>query len=183
MPEHKAIPVRRYAEGQIIEYTSFAMGGYSVGQVVRYADQAEQNKPADPQVYIRTRSGGRPFSVRESQLRAPRYVAHFTPEVWVNNQAVEAEPDGPRKWDCTEHAKRNRDYLARLEAHSGALDQPEGAVDNDDVFKDDPAAPAWVHAWRGPFTIRITRKPSVEQAAGTVHEQAGAAAHQERNDD
>ncbi|MEU6719754.1 hypothetical protein ABZ897_50580 [Nonomuraea sp. NPDC046802] len=138
MPEHKAISGRRYAEGQIIEYTSFAMGGYSVGQVVRYADQAEQDEPADLRVYIRTRSGGRPFWVREGQLRAPRYVAHFTPEVWVNHQAIEADPDGPQKWDCTEHAKRNRDYLTRLEAHSEALDQPEGAVDNDDVCKEEP---------------------------------------------
>ncbi|HSR83480.1 MAG TPA: hypothetical protein VLM11_04795 [Streptosporangiaceae bacterium] len=57
----------RYADGQVIEYTSFDPSGYSVGQVVRYA--GEQDNPADQRVYIRARSGGDPFAVRESQLR------------------------------------------------------------------------------------------------------------------
>ena len=116
---------------------------------------------------------------QQSQLRNPRYVAHFTPEAWVNDQAVEADPEGPQEWDCTEHAKRNRDYLARLEAHSEALDQPGGAVDNDDVFKSDPGAPAWVRDWRGPFTIRISRKLAEEDAGPGIFEAilaAGAAA-------
>jgi len=59
----------RYADGQIIEYTSFGLSGYSVGQVVRYADETEQDNAADLLVYIRARSGGTPFPVRESQLR------------------------------------------------------------------------------------------------------------------
>ena len=179
MPK-KAIPqVRRYGDGQVIEYTSFAMGGYSVCQVVRYAALDEQDDPANPLVYIRTRVGEKPFRVRESQLRAPRYTARFTPEAWVNDQAVEADPEGPQEWDCTEHARRNRDYLTRLEACSESLDGPEGAVDNDDVFKDDPAAPTWVRGWRGPFTIRISRKLAEEDAVPGIFEDilaAGAAA-------
>ena len=59
----------RFGDGQIIEYTSFGLSRYSVGQVVRYADETEQNNPADLLVYIRARSGGSPFPVRESQLR------------------------------------------------------------------------------------------------------------------
>lgn len=58
-----------YAAGQVIEYTSFDPSGYSVGQVVRYVGKAEQDNPADLLVYIRARSGGSPFRVRESQLR------------------------------------------------------------------------------------------------------------------
>jgi hypothetical protein len=69
MPEDKTISTRRYADGQIIEYTSFAKGGYSVCQVVRYAAPYEQDHPANLLVYIRTRSGDKPFRVRESQLR------------------------------------------------------------------------------------------------------------------
>ncbi len=87
-----------YAEGQNIEYTSFAPSGYSAGRVVRYAPADEQTRicpscdqlavpepvgedtrcprcersvqfPAlDPLVYIRTASGGQ-TQVRESQLR------------------------------------------------------------------------------------------------------------------
>lgn len=158
MPESEAVQrVRRYAGGQVIEYARSAGDGYPVCQVVRYGTLGEQDDPADPLVYIRTRTGEKPFPVRESRLRDPRYTARFTPEAWVNNQAVEADQEGPQAWDCTEHARQNRDYLARLEAHGEPLDQPGGAVDNDDVFKADPAAPAWVRDWRGPFTIRITR--------------------------
>jgi hypothetical protein len=87
-----------------------------------------------------------------------RYVAHFSPEAWVDDQAIPADPAGPQEWDCTVWAALNRDYLDRLEAHSEPLDSPQGAVDNDDVFKSDPAAPPWVRDWPGPCTIRITRR-------------------------
>lgn len=70
-------PARRYVEGQIIEYTSFAPSGYSTGQVTGYAAGDDQQRlclihgyePDDPFVYIRARSGSKPFPVRESQLR------------------------------------------------------------------------------------------------------------------
>ena len=32
-----------------------------------------------------------------------------------------------------------------------------GVLDNDDLFKSDPAAPEWIRRWRGPFDIRIRR--------------------------
>lgn len=179
MSQHKAIPTRRYAIARVIEYTSRAANGYSVCQVVRYAPLDEQDCPADPVVYIRTRVGEKPFTVRESQLRALRYTARFTPEAWVNDQAVEVDPKGPQEWDCTAYARLNRDYLARLEARGEPLDQPEGAVDNDDVFKGDPAAPQWVRNWQGPFVIRITRQLAEEAAVSGIFEAilaAGAAA-------
>jgi hypothetical protein len=58
-----------YADGEIVEYTSFGPHGYSIGQVVRYAGDTEQDDLADLLVYIRTKSGGAPFPVRETQLR------------------------------------------------------------------------------------------------------------------
>ncbi len=58
-----------YADGEIIEYTSFGPDGYSTGQVVRYADDTGQDNLANLLVYIRAKSGGAPFPVRESQLR------------------------------------------------------------------------------------------------------------------
>ena len=58
-----------YHDGQIIEYTSFDRSGYSVGQVVvSYAGEAAP----DRLVIIRAKSGGKPFAVRESQLREHR---------------------------------------------------------------------------------------------------------------
>ena len=34
---------------------------------------------------------------------------------------------------------------------------PQTVLDTDDVFALDPAAPAWVRSWSGPFTIRLRR--------------------------
>jgi hypothetical protein len=88
----------------------------------------------------------------------PRYAAHFTPEAWVNNYAIEVDPGGPQEWDCTAYAREHLDYLARLYARCEPPGSPAEVTDNDDVFKHDPAAPQWVRDWQGPFTIRITRQ-------------------------
>ena len=82
---------------KVIEYSSSARGGYSVCQVVRYAALDEQDDPADPRVYICARVGEKPFRAREGQLRDPRYTARFTPEAWLNDQAVKADPEGPQQ--------------------------------------------------------------------------------------
>jgi hypothetical protein len=82
-----------------------------------------------------------------------RFTAHFTPEAWVNDNAIEVDADGPQEWDCTAYALANQDYLTRLEVRD--MDGEFGVVDNDDRFKHDPAAPQWVRDWHGPCTIRI----------------------------
>lgn len=89
-----------------------------------------------------------------------RYTAHFTPEEWQGDQAIEVDPEGPQEWDCTRYALERLDYLAGLETLSTSLDDPFGVTDNDDQFQDDPDAPAWIRDWRGPFTIRIRRERS-----------------------
>ena len=90
-----------------------------------------------------------------------RYTAHFTPEAWVRDQAIEVDPPPgePQEWDCTEFARLHRNYLADT-AQARGVDVRAGqeVLDNDDVFAADPAAPAWVREWRGPFTIRIRRE-------------------------
>lgn len=101
-------------------------------------------------------------------MSGTRYEARFEPEAWINDQAIPVDAEGPQRWDCTEYAEQNRDYLDRLEAHSESL--RDGAVDNDDVFKDDPAAPAWVREWRGPFTIRIVEGEWWTTAERVTHE-------------
>jgi hypothetical protein len=93
MPESKTIPpVRRYADGQVIEYTSFAPNGYSLGQVIHYAALDEQDNPADPRVYIRAGSGSKPFPMRESQLRDPQQLAeeNAVPSIFEDIPAVGA---------------------------------------------------------------------------------------------
>jgi hypothetical protein len=90
-------------------------------------------------------------------LTSLRFTAHFTPEAWQRDYAVEVDPEGPREWDCTAYALEHLDYLAQMrQAHGGNLDSPEGVLDGHDRFKADPAAPKWVRDWHGPYTIRIT---------------------------
>lgn len=83
------------------------------------------------------------------------YIARFTPQAWINDNAVEVDHDGPDEWDCT-------DAFGKLPFtyQSGLLAQMNGgaeALDTDDTLKDDPAAPAWVREHRGPFDIHVRR--------------------------
>jgi hypothetical protein len=85
----------------------------------------------------------------------PRYTAHFTPEAYIRNDAVEVDPQGPQEWDCTTWAQLHQRYTDEAQERDGGDAE---FIDTDDVFRDDPAAPAWVRGWRGPFTIRIRRE-------------------------
>ncbi len=85
------------------------------------------------------------------------YTAHFRPQVWAEDETVDVDPEGEQTWDCT----------AAVAAHvrpDGGLGHPfratyRGWLDNDDLLKDDPAAPAWVQQWPGPFTITVEVTP------------------------
>lgn len=110
-----------------------------------------------------------------------RFTAHFTPEAWQGGQAVEVDPQGPQDWDCTEFAMLHHGYVQDL---AGRGDLAEGVTDGDDLFREDPAAPAWVGAWRGPFTITIrraripaaaARPPGQDQTAADLAANAAAA--------
>jgi len=118
-------------------------------------DLGHPHSPLIPGTQVAVTPGGRPPARRRAA--ADRYVAPVTPQAWVYGHANEVDPAGPQEWDCTEYAQRNQEYLDRLEAHSEPLDTRDGAVDNDDVFAADPAAPQWVRRWHGPFTIRVRR--------------------------
>jgi hypothetical protein len=66
------VTTRNLTVGEIIEYPSFAAGGYSPAEVIAYAPDDEQRPPAaDPLVYIRTVNPPRckPFLMRESEVR------------------------------------------------------------------------------------------------------------------
>lgn len=93
-------------------------------------------------------------------IPGPRYTAHITAEAWQRDSAVEVDAPGPQDWDCTAYAGQHQAYLATLTETQLAYDAAPGTgvTDNDDLFRDDPAAPAWVRTWQGPFTIRITRE-------------------------
>lgn len=94
------------------------------------------------------------------------YTAHFTPEAWVNDQAIETDPEGPQEWDCTAYASEYGGYLAKMR-QDYHYDEDRGALDAWDIFKGDPAAPEWVKAHRGPFTIRVRELAPAPIARGT----------------
>jgi hypothetical protein len=79
-----------------------------------------------------------------------RYIADFSPEAWIRDQAIPVDPEGPTEWEThfdglTDEAKN------RILSH-------EDGLDNDDLLKDDPAAPEWVREWRGPFSIHVRKE-------------------------
>jgi hypothetical protein len=93
-----------------------------------------------------------------AQVDPLRYTARFQPEAWIHDQAVPVDPEGPSEWDCTPFVDEAKlAYLRRLAEREGESlhDLVDGVLDNDDVFKGDPAAPLWIRQWRGPFTIRV----------------------------
>jgi hypothetical protein len=94
-----------------------------------------------------------------------RYTARFQPEAWISDQAVPVDPEGPSEWDCTPFVDEAKlAYLRKLADREGESlqDLVDGVLDNDDVFKGDPAAPLWIRQWRGPFTIRVLAAPAPE---------------------
>lgn len=89
-----------------------------------------------------------------AQLRQVHYHAHFEPEAWVDDDAVDVDPLGPCGWDCTPFVHAH-DLAERIDT---ACDSVLGAwLDTQDLLKDDPAAPEWVRDWDGPFTITVKR--------------------------
>lgn len=97
----------------------------------------------------------------DSAQNQVRYRAHFTPEAWVNDNAVEVDAEGEQSWDCTRAVNAHADYFNRLETsgHNGSLDDDlSGLLDNDDVLREDQDAPEWVRNWRGPFSIHVFRQ-------------------------
>ena len=84
------------------------------------------------------------------------WTAHFTPEAWQHDQAVEVDPEGPAEWDCTAWVRQHPDYMDRITMESGG-DLADGVLDRDDLFWSDPAAPQWIREWQGPSTIRVRR--------------------------
>lgn len=69
-------------------------------------------------------------------------IARFTPQAWVNDYAVDVDPEGPTEWKVSE---------AFAAEFAGVTD----SADLDDL-KDDPAAPEWVREFQGPFEIHVT---------------------------
>lgn len=90
------------------------------------------------------------------------YIAHFQPQAWVSDWAVDVDDEGPDTWNCTEFLSNldtfgeNEDYGFEIAVELAEATQGGGSwLDKDDILKRDPKAPEWVREWSGPFTITV----------------------------
>ncbi|MEQ9223778.1 MAG: hypothetical protein RJQ08_11775 [Salinisphaeraceae bacterium] len=76
----------------------------------------------------------------------PRVIAHFTPEAWINDHAVEVDCEGRREIDVTP------------EIEAMGLEAALALKDNDycsDALRTAADAPKWVRDWSGPFRVEV----------------------------
>lgn len=82
-----------------------------------------------------------------------RYIASFNPQAWVNDYAIDVDPEGETRWDCTEaFGSLPESYRTRLISE---MEEEWEALDGNDLLQSDPQAPRWVQEWRGPFSIFV----------------------------
>lgn len=74
------------------------------------------------------------------------YTAIFTPQAWVNDQAIEVDPEGETTFDITPEVEKLK---------AKGLPVPQADTNDSDDFQFAAAAPQWIKDWRGPFYITI----------------------------
>jgi hypothetical protein len=90
-------------------------------------------------------------SEREAAMSAsaPRVIAEFVPQAWVNDCAIEVDPQEPREWDVTiEVIEKGPDFRWQ-----------DDMPDSDELRTSD-LAPAWASDWGGPFYVRVEQAAS-----------------------
>ena len=84
-------------------------------------------------------------------MAADRFIATVRPEAWQNNYAIPVDTPGITDWDCTAAVESQGLAPAIREA----MGEEGEWLDNDDQLALDPAGPAWLRKWPGPFTITV----------------------------
>ena len=64
-------------------------------------------------------------------------TVRFRPQMWANDQAVEADPQGPTEWQVP------MEHLRGIQMHSY----------DSDTLRNEPGVPEWITSWPGPFEI------------------------------
>ena len=71
----------------------------------------------------------------------------FWPQAWVNDYAIDVDPQGETSWEASpEHVE----VMRRLGDAAW-----EASTYESDEWRHDPAAPDWVRDWTGPFWIDV----------------------------
>jgi len=83
-----------------------------------------------------------------------RLIAHFHPQAWINDYAVDCDGQSPSTWDVT-------DYLVPLPAPLRSALMKANSFESDGLRELD-AAPAWTRNWGGPFFISVEAQPETD---------------------
>lgn len=75
-----------------------------------------------------------------------RIIAEFVPQAWINDCAVQVDPEGPTTFDVTD------EVVAMGESVAITLRDDQHETD---TLRFAAAAPDWIREWHGPFYIRI----------------------------
>jgi hypothetical protein len=82
----------------------------------------------------------------------PEITARFHPQAWINDYAVEVDPEGPTTWDVT------AEVIAMTETERNALKDDQYETDD---LRFSVNAPKWIQEWSGPFYVEVVE--SIQQ--------------------
>ncbi|MGK3995003.1 hypothetical protein [Sorangium sp. So ce1024] len=86
-----------------------------------------------------------------------KVIARFQPQAWINNYAVDVDPEGAVEFDVTADIERmGRDEALALKDNS----------DDSDMLAKSASAPEWIRSWTGPFYVNVQQ--SVRSYFGQV---------------
>lgn len=90
---------------------------------------------------------------------AERYIAHFRPEAWQGDNAIEVDAVGPQEWDCTDYFIGEVLPMFLKPPFPRDVIKSEGEwQDDQDWLLMDPNIPTWCSKWKGPFTITVRER-------------------------
>lgn len=98
-------------------------------------------------------------SIEAMSALMPTIRATFHPQAWVNDYALDADPEGAVSWEVTPA------YLAELFEKLGEEVLESNTYESDDL-RYDPAAPEWVRNWGGPFWVELDEREAAAILAG-----------------
>lgn len=74
----------------------------------------------------------------------PRWIASFHPQAWINDYAVDVDPEGTTEWDVTDVIETDFKGVP-----------PEADDYPSDTLRYHPNAPEWVREWSDPFYVSV----------------------------
>ncbi|MEE9481799.1 hypothetical protein [Methylobacterium ajmalii] len=86
-------------------------------------------------------------------------MAYFVPQAWINDYAVDADPEGETDFDVAPELKAmGREDAMNLDSLHDVRDELRNAA----------AAPDWVKEWSGPYEVRLRDPDEVEALFATA---------------